>query len=58
MSLAYLARFGTESYVGSNPTHPTFREVTKVLSTGALDASVSQFDSCLPDILSCSLTAE
>ena len=37
------------SSVGSNPTYQTKRVVTKVLSTGALEASVSRFDSCLLD---------
>jgi hypothetical protein len=40
---------GAGHHVGSSPAIPTIREVTKVLSTGALDASVSRFDSYLFD---------
>ena len=34
---------------GSTPLCVTKRVVTKVISTGALEASVSRFDSCLLD---------
>jgi hypothetical protein len=46
---------GPGELAGSNPAISTKREVTKVISTGALEASVSRFDSCLLDRCRCSL---